>query len=158
MFEKCLAIAYPTRKRYKANYFRRAWILSRSNWCPVTKIQTKQLYSTMRVDDRWNGHTASCEIREREAVSYVDHGASLDDDGMLIAKEAFVFMIVGINSSWKLLVGYFLTDSLCGMRKKNLMDQCLKLMHECGGDNWVDHIWWCLNKCVDGQVTELHNW
>ena len=45
---------------------------------------------------------------------YIDMGTGLDDDGMPIAKEALTFMVVGVNDSFKVPVGYFLIDGLGG--------------------------------------------
>jgi len=45
---------------------------------------------------------------------YIDMGTGLHDDGMPIAKEALTFMVVGVNDSFKVPVGYFLIDGLGG--------------------------------------------
>ena len=49
-----------------------------------------------------------------------------------VAKEALVFLLVGINKSWKIPVGYFLIDKLNGEQKCNLVQQCLRVVHETG--------------------------
>lgn len=42
---------------------------------------------------------------------YVDFGNNIQNDSMHVAKEALVFMVVAINNSWKLHVGYFFINS-----------------------------------------------
>ena len=63
---------------------------------------------------------------------FVDYGIQLETDSNPVAKEALVFMLVGVNESWKLPLGYFLIDSLNGLQKHNLLIQCLKLLNESG--------------------------
>lgn len=43
---------------------------------------------------------------------YVDIGTGIDEDTLPEAKEALVSMLLAINGSWKVPVGYFLLDSL----------------------------------------------
>lgn len=49
-----------------------------------------------------------------------------------MAKEILVFLLVSINQSWKLPIGYFLIDRMSGVRKSNLVLQSLRLLHETG--------------------------
>jgi len=44
----------------------------------------------------------------------------LDYDGLPRAKEALVFMLVAINSNWKIPVAYFLVNGLNSQEKANL--------------------------------------
>ena len=41
------------------------------------------------------------------------------------AKDALVFMVVGVNGAWKAPVGYFLIDGLDSIERANLVHQCL---------------------------------
>ena len=66
------------------------------------------------------------------AHGYVDMGAGVDDDALPVAKEALVFMVVSLNDSWRLPVGYFLIDSLGASERKNLVTQCIKQLHDSG--------------------------
>ena len=62
---------------------------------------------------------------------YVDLGNEVeDDDSAPLAKNALVFMVVGINESWKVPVGYFFIDGLSGKERGNLIKVCLKKLHE----------------------------
>lgn len=55
-----------------------------------------------------------------EYHGYIDMGTKLDDDSLPVAKEALVFMVVALNSSWKMQVGYFLIDGLAANKRGNL--------------------------------------
>lgn len=61
---------------------------------------------------------------------YVNLDIATDDDCQPIAKEAFVFLVVAVNSNWKIPVGYFLTDGLNSEQHSNLILTCLKLVHD----------------------------
>ena len=66
---------------------------------------------------------------------YVDLGNEVkDDDSAPLAKDALVFMVVGINESWKVPVGYFFIDGLSGKERANLIKVCLKKLHDVGID------------------------
>ena len=45
-----------------------------------------------------------------DGTRYVDIGSNEtdDDDSLPVAKDALVFMVVAINSSWKVPIAYFL--------------------------------------------------
>jgi len=60
---------------------------------------------------------------------YVDVGAETDDDSLPIAKEALVFMIVGINDTFKVPVAYFLIDGLNATERGNLVQECISKLH-----------------------------
>ena len=73
------------------------------------------------------------EFDGQRHYGFVDMGVELkQSDKLALAKEAFTFMLVAINSHWKLPVGYFLTDGLNGVEKANLVRQCLVLVHDTG--------------------------
>jgi hypothetical protein len=59
-----------------------------------------------------------------------DH--SEDVDNVPLAKEALVFMAVGINDSWKIPVGYFLINGLPGKQPSMLLKQCIELLRDTG--------------------------
>ncbi|KAB0804484.1 hypothetical protein PPYR_01454 [Photinus pyralis] len=59
-------------------------------------------------------------------------GANVDVDESTVAKEALVFMLVSINSNWKVPVGYFLTAGLGVDQKSSLIRTCLTLLQETG--------------------------
>jgi hypothetical protein len=53
-----------------------------------------------------------------------------DVDNIPLAKEALVFMAVGINDSWKIPVGYFLINGLPGNIRPMLLKQCIELLRD----------------------------
>ena len=55
-----------------------------------------------------------------------------DDDSAPIAKDALVFMVVGVNETWKVPVGYFFIDGLSGKERANLVKLCIKKLHDVG--------------------------
>ena len=63
---------------------------------------------------------------------FVDIGTGVDDDSLPAAKDALVFMVVCINGSWKVPVGYFLIDGLSGVEKANLVSNCLERLFHVG--------------------------
>lgn len=68
----------------------------------------------------------------RKFYGYVDVGSNLDSDTVPEAKEALVFMLVALNQSWKIPIGYFLLNGLSGVEKSNLVKQGLSFIHESG--------------------------
>jgi len=63
---------------------------------------------------------------------YIDIGTGVQDDTVPPATEALVFMVVVVNSNWKLPVAYFLLDGMNGKDKANLLQQCLCRLDEAG--------------------------
>lgn len=63
-------------------------------------------------------------------AGYVDIGSKIESDILPEAKEVLVFMLVCINSAWKLPVGYFFLDGLTAVEKAELVKTCLKLVHD----------------------------
>ncbi|CAH0558772.1 unnamed protein product [Brassicogethes aeneus] len=65
-------------------------------------------------------------------VGYVDVGTRLESDSLPKAREALVFMLVCLNGSWKLPIGYFLLDGLGASEKAELVKKCLQFIAESG--------------------------
>nr|CAH7716790.1 unnamed protein product [Callosobruchus chinensis] len=65
-------------------------------------------------------------------TGYIDIGTKFDSDVLPHAKEVLVFMLVCINGSWKLPVGYFFLDGLTGIEKAELVKKCLTFIHQAG--------------------------
>jgi hypothetical protein len=53
-----------------------------------------------------------------------------DVDNIPLAKQALVFMAVGINDSWKIPVGYFLINGLPSKIPPMLLKQCIELLRD----------------------------
>ena len=53
---------------------------------------------------------------------FVDLGTGIDDnDSLPLAKDALVFMVGSVNSTWKVPCAYFLVDGLSGIEHANLI-------------------------------------
>ncbi|KAG8175136.1 hypothetical protein JTE90_011643 [Oedothorax gibbosus] len=62
---------------------------------------------------------------------YVDIGTDMEeDDDVQIASNALIFMVVCLHSNWKIPVAYFLINGLSGDERANLVEECLKRLHE----------------------------
>lgn len=71
---------------------------------------------------------------QRNIYGFVNLGVANDMDGDEIqeAKNALVFLAVGINGYWKLPIGYFLIDGLNGQEKANLLQKAIELLSDTG--------------------------
>jgi hypothetical protein len=64
---------------------------------------------------------------------FVDIGTvDKTDDSAPPATEVLVFMIVSLNSHWKVPCAYFLIAGLSGVERANLLTQCLLKLHDVG--------------------------
>ena len=64
---------------------------------------------------------------------FVDLGTGVDDnDSLPLAKDALVFMVVAVNSTWKVPYAYFLVNGLSGIQHANLIKICLRKLLEVG--------------------------
>jgi hypothetical protein len=61
-------------------------------------------------------------------VIIIDLGTDNNDDSLLVAKEAVVFMVVVVNDNFKLPVGYILIDGLGALERSNLVKQCVQIL------------------------------
>lgn len=57
---------------------------------------------------------------------------SYDNDNISEAKNALVFLVVGINGYWKIPIAYFLIDGLNGKERANLLMKAIELLRETG--------------------------
>jgi len=58
--------------------------------------------------------------------------ASDPDKTVPEAKNALVFLLVGVNGYWKLPIGYFLIDGLSGNKRANLLEKAIELISQTG--------------------------
>ncbi|KAJ3661908.1 hypothetical protein Zmor_006283 [Zophobas morio] len=68
----------------------------------------------------------------KKFTGYVNIGVELSSDELAEAKEALVFMLVALNGSWKIPIGYFLLEGLSAMEKANLVVKGLEFVHPTG--------------------------
>lgn len=90
----------------------------------------KQIICSLVIDEM--AIRKQLEWTGKKVVGYVNFGVDFEDDSNVLAKEVFVLMLVCINGSWKIPLGYFLTDSLSGDQKSSIVTQCIKLAEETG--------------------------
>lgn len=88
------------------------------------KLSSHQIWVVLMFDEmsikkciEWNG---------KEFVGYVDLG-----DGVCLteteeAKEVLVLMVVALNASWKMPIGYYLINGLSAEIKKNILEEAVK--------------------------------
>lgn len=67
----------------------------------------------------------------RRTYGYATAGPNCEDSS-IVAKEAFVMLLVALNEQWKLPIGYFLVDGLTGEQRSNLVLEGLSLSHNAG--------------------------
>ena len=72
------------------------------------------------------------EWDEKQFRVYVDIGTGVQDDTLLPATEALVFMVVAVNGNWKVPIAYFFIDGLNGSDRANLITQCLCRLYDIG--------------------------
>lgn len=63
---------------------------------------------------------------------YVSMGGEVQTDFLEEAKDAFVVLLVAINSDWKIPLGYFLVNGLGGEQRANIVKQCLIELKDTG--------------------------
>jgi hypothetical protein len=78
----------------------------------------------IRQQTEWDG---------KQYHGYIDMGTGLYNVAMPLATEALTFMLVAVNDSFNVPVGYFLIDGLGGIERANLVNQCLSKLHDVGG-------------------------
>jgi hypothetical protein len=78
---------------------------------------------SIRKHIHWNG---------KRQIGYVNYGYDMESDSLPEAKDALVFLLVALNSRWKLPIGYFLINGLGAEDKANLVKGCLLMLHKVG--------------------------
>ena len=68
----------------------------------------------------------------KQHVGFVNLGTNIDDDSLPAATNALVFLLVPINSNWKIPVAYYLTNGLAGKVLANLTRNILTHLHNNG--------------------------
>jgi hypothetical protein len=69
-------------------------------------------------------HVIWCEQKK----NYIGH-VSFSSDITELASKALVFMATGVNTSWKVPLGYFYVNGFDGEKRAKLLDECLKFLH-----------------------------
>ena len=63
---------------------------------------------------------------------FVDLGNDVDDDSLPVATQALVFMVVCVNSSWKVPCAYFFLEGMSGSERANLIKICIQRLSDAG--------------------------
>lgn len=71
------------------------------------------------------------DFANNKSWGYVNLGIEPDTDELEPATEALVFMVVSINSHWKLPIGYFFIKSLKASEKAQLVREALRKLKQC---------------------------
>lgn len=88
------------------------------------KRKGKKLVAGLVMDEMYIHHHVHWTGKRH--VGYINFGTAMQNSDMLpMATKALVFMIVGLNSRWKVPVAYFLIDSVSAEEKSNLVKGCL---------------------------------
>jgi len=119
-----------------------------SKWYAHTKAEpgfTEETIKILNLRAKNSDHTIYCgliidEIAIRHHVEwdgnkyhgYVNFGTGFSNEKSDVATECFVLMLVAINESWKIPVGYFLCNHLNSSQKSELIQQCLNLVNKTG--------------------------
>lgn len=101
----------------------------------VKDMQTngKQLYGCLIIDEmsikqhvHWTG---------TRHQGYIDFGLNSETeemDNLPYAKDAFVIIVVGMNTSWKIPIAYYLINGISTEEKANIILNCLRELHTTG--------------------------
>ena len=68
----------------------------------------------------------------RNTLVLVNLGQNLDNDSLPVATNGLVFMLVPLNSNWKVPIAYYLTDGLSGKVLANITKNLLYVLHDNG--------------------------
>lgn len=92
----------------------------------AARLEGKEVLCALMIDEiaikkhiEWDGE---------KMVGYVDIGTDTVDGSVPIATEALVVMVVCVNGSWKVSIGYFLINGMTGAERANLIQLSLYLL------------------------------
>ncbi|KAF0706885.1 THAP-type domain-containing protein, partial [Aphis craccivora] len=99
------------------------------------KVAAGHVYCNLTVD-------VMCVKRHLETdthqnvYGHVNMGTNVvyDSDEIPLAKNALVFLVVGMNGYWEVPVGYFLIDGLTGIERGKLLAKAIDLITETGAN------------------------
>lgn len=150
-----LTLHFYSPKAYK--YVRNTWgkllpsISTLKQWYRVVDGEpgfTKESFDAIQLHSRSKEKTAivnmvADEIHIRKQIIFdkkkfhgkVDIGTKLDAeeedvDNFRPAEKALVFMVVSLDGSWKIPIGYFLISSLNGKERSNLLTRAFELLND----------------------------
>lgn len=100
-------------------------IQTRVKYSKKEKILCSLVFDEMAIRKyvEWDGH---------RYYGLVDLGTGINYESTDVASQVLAFMLVSVNESWKIPVGYFFINSLSSTKKAELLNQCFNLLFECG--------------------------
>lgn len=93
---------------------------------PDSKIFCTLVFDEMKIK---TSHDSPNSDRQ---FGYVDYGFDLSTDNTDEATDVLVFLLVGINTSWKVPIGFFLVKGTSAKLKAQLVTKAFELVHETG--------------------------
>ncbi|KAL4156135.1 hypothetical protein QTP88_000170 [Uroleucon formosanum] len=97
------------------------------------KVNGKQLYGCLVMDEmsikqhvHWTG------TRHQGYIDFGLGGKTEEMDNLPYAKDAFVIMVVDINTSWKVPIAYYLKNGISAEEKANIILNCLQELDTTG--------------------------
>lgn len=89
------------------------------------KIVCSLIFDEMAIRERleWDGN---------QYHGLISFGSQINDPNIGIVKEIFVFMLVAINESWKIPIGYFFINGMKAVERSELVKQCINIVLDCG--------------------------
>lgn len=90
----------------------------------------EELIYTLVFDEMKIKNLVEYEPLSQRSFGYVDFGNQLETDCNNECTEALTLLVVAVNGSFKVPIGYFLVDKTSGEQKANLVNIALELCHE----------------------------
>lgn len=104
-----------------------------SNKVQEMKDNGKNLYGSLIIDEmsikqhvHWTGS------RHQGYINYGPGSGTELIDNLPYAKDAFVIMVVGLNTHWKVPIAYYLINGITAEEKANIVISCLHQLHDTG--------------------------
>ena len=132
---KTFALSLPAPAVIRSWYYN---IDCRPGYCMPAFQLIEKLVKSFRFPIFWSVFLDEMSIKKKiemigsEIYGYIDMGFKIDDDSLSEASNALVFMAVGINGNWKIPIAYFLINSLTGIEKANIANECVRKLTEVG--------------------------
>jgi hypothetical protein len=124
---------------------------------PGFTLQALQHLKEMQQQDEWKYSRCSLmldamslrknlvwDAKSHKMIGFVDYGTGAEEDERE-ATEALVVMAVGLNSPWKIPIGYFLIHGISAAVQVDLIRSAISILHE--------HNIRCMAIVMDGHPT-----
>lgn len=132
-FSTCLPATSTLRKWYQSVDGKPGFTKEAIDAIKIKATESKQkLYATIIFDEMAIRSGVEYHPQGRRYYGHVSFGTSLETDCQDEAKEALVFLLVPINASWKIPIGYFLINGVNSEQKVALLTEAIHLVEEAG--------------------------